>query len=190
MEHETKLRFELASTPALRALYYALRGREYLKHWGVPGMETPDVFDESGEIVVALEGESVVGGGRLNLSPPESAPALPLESGGVRLRASLPEVDWARTVAAEFSRHAVDSTSSNQRAISTGLAEALFGLAAERCVDLGFSMCPAPVVRINRMHARRAGVVFHEYDVRLPSRHGIEMHLCGYTGLAAALKEK
>ncbi|MEZ5353887.1 MAG: hypothetical protein R2762_14715 [Bryobacteraceae bacterium] len=186
MNTSTNLRFEITSDPALLSLYFALREREYLRIWGVPGLGSPDQFDESGEIVVALDAGRVVGGGRLTMSWPGWRLPMPLEGPEFELRTFLPDLD--RHVYAEYSRHVVDAKSENRMAVSHGLALHLFRASAVRGVEIAFSISPKPTMVINRRHARRAGVGFQEFAGAGPLvKDGIEMHLCGYTNLTAAL---
>lgn len=188
MNRETGLRFEIARDPAVRSLYYALRQREYLRIWGVPGFGEQDCFDDQGEIVVAIEGGRVVGGGRLSMSWPRWRHRLPLEGPEFDLLVAMPRLE--SHVYGEFSRHVVDATADNPRAVSHGLALHLFRAAAVRGVEIGLSISPAVTVRINRMHARRARVEFEELESVGPiEKDGFAMHLCVYTKLGRALRQ-
>jgi hypothetical protein len=173
--------------PALLAQYFELRGRVYRRHYHTltEDFGRREEADERSQIVVGFDGR-VVSGGRITISRPGDHQRMPMEEAGFTLGCAFPEFGLDSRPYAEFSRVAVDPAYANGRRCGLGLIEALARRAAHSGVDLVFSICPEPMVRLNAINARKLRVRFRTFS-KVPNPFGIPMTLCAYDGLIQAL---
>jgi hypothetical protein len=185
------IQFFQTKDPALLAQYFELRNQIYLRHY--PHLNEnfghEELADRHSHIVVGHE-ERVVAGGRITVSRPAKPRRMPMEEGGFRLNELLPDFGLARQSYAEFSRVAVDPAFAAGRHCGLGLIFELARTAADLGVDLVFSICPSPMVRLNAWNSRRCGVEFLVFpDIAIPNPFDIHMTLCAYKGLIAAFQQ-
>ena len=131
--------------------------------------------------------ERVVAGGRITVAWPGQSQPLPMEEAGFRVAEAVPELLAPGEPYAEFSRVAVDPAYAAGRQCGLGLIFELARTAAGLGVDLVFSICPQPMVRLNEWNSRRCGVAFRAFpEIHVPTPFRIHMTLCAYSGLIAA----
>jgi hypothetical protein len=184
------IQFFTTQDPTLLAEYFELRALVYRRHY--PHLSEDfgreDPLDRRSHIVVGHQ-ERVVAGGRITVSRPRQPQRMPMEESGFRLADALPRFPLARQAYAEFSRVAVDPAYAGGRQCALGLNFELAHTVADLGVDLVFSICPEPMVRLNAWNSRRCGVEFHVFpEIPIPTPFRIHMTLCAYTGLIAAFQ--
>jgi hypothetical protein len=193
------LQFFLTKNSALLVQYFELRHRVFCAHYPTltEDFGRPEEADRWSHIVVGYDGR-VVAGGRITISWPERPRRMPMEEAGFRLpfalagaalAGSVPRFELDHQPYAEFSRVTVESDPvyTSGRRCGLGLIRALAHATAAFGVDLVFSMCPAPMVRMNAINSRKLGVKFHPFpEISVPNPFGIPMILCAYTGLIEA----
>jgi hypothetical protein len=182
------IQFFLTKDPALLAQYFELRNRVYRRRYPLLAVDfgCEEFTDHRSLIVVGYENR-VVAGGRITISRPGEFQHLPMEGDSFRLAAAVPGFRLDREPYAEFSRVAVDPDYADGRRCSLGLIKELAHTAAQKGVDLVFSICPDPQVRWNAVNSRKVGVRFQTFpEVAVPTPFRIPMTLCAYTGLLAA----
>ncbi|MBV8847110.1 MAG: hypothetical protein JO307_30240 [Bryobacterales bacterium] len=186
------LQFFLTKNPTVLAEYFELRGRVYRRHYPslTEDFGRAEAADDQSLILVGYE-DRVVAGGRITISTPAKPQPMPMEEAGFRLAAALEGVGRSFRLDeqpyAEFSRVAVDPDYAGGRRCGLGLICALAHAAASLGVDLVFSMCPEPMVRLNEINSRKVGVTFHPFpEIAVPNPFGMHMILCAYTGLIGA----
>lgn len=183
-----KTLFSHLPEPTLRDQYIKLRQRTYLVHYpclsSTFGLCEPD--DYLGDIVVAHDGDTVLGGARLNWTAPAAPRALPLESRDFRLAEIAPELCGAPY--GEISRYAVTPEASGDGAVGLEIARAMCSRATARGIATLFSMCPPAVARLNRRNAKLCGVGFVYFaGLTVPNPFGLQMTLCAYTNVGQYL---
>ena len=184
------IQFFLTQDPTLLAQYCELRSLVYHRHYPHLAAEfgREETLDHLSHVVVGHQ-ERVVAGGRITVARPESPQRLPMEDCGFQLADALPEFALAERPYAEFSRVAVDPAFAAGRQCGLGLIFELAHTAADLGVDLVFSICPAPMVRLNEWNSRRCGVKFRTFpEIPVPNPFRIQMTLCAYTGLLGAFR--
>jgi hypothetical protein len=184
------LQFFLTKNSTLLVQYFELRRRVFLAHYPTltEDFGRPEEADRWSHIVVGYDGR-VVAGGRITISWPESPRRMPMEEAGFCLAESVPSFELDHQPYAEFSRVTVESDPvyTSGRRCGLGLIRALAHATAGFGVDLVFSMCPPPMVRMNAINSRKLGVKFHPFpEISVPNPFGIPMILCAYTGLIEA----
>jgi hypothetical protein len=184
------LQFFLTKNSTLLVQYFELRRRVFRAHYPTltEDFGRPEEADRWSHIVVGYDGR-VVAGGRITISWPESPRRMPMEEAGFRLAETVPSFELDHQPYAEFSRVTVESDPvyTSGRRCGLGLIRALAHATAGFGVDLVFSMCPPPMVRMNAINSRKLGVKFHPFpEISVPNPFGIPMILCAYTGLIEA----
>jgi hypothetical protein len=184
------IQFFHTQDPALLAQYFELRSVVYRRHYPhlAEDFGKEEKLDSLSHIVVGYQ-DRVVAGGRITVSRPGRPQRMPMEESGFRLAEALPDFGLGRRPFAEISRMTVDPAFAAGRRCALGLIFELAHTIANLGVDLAFSICPEPMVRLNEWNSRRCGVGFQVFrEIPVPNPFGIDLTLCAYNGLIAAFQ--
>lgn len=187
-----KVVYEVTEDPAYLHQYYILRENMYISVWGLDNFDgSEDEFDARSTIMVARQGNHVIGGCRLIVHAPDDTHRLPMEGDDFLLPESLPGLNLPNKNYAEFSRLAV-LPEFRLAGVTREIFRRYYKICKKMKIDYVFAVSPVSQSRSYRRNCNALGFDFKLVDtIEMPEREdyeGIAMCLMMCDMHAAALK--
>lgn len=172
---EREITYELTRDPGFLHQYYILRESMFINVWGLKSFSgREDTHDRYSNILIARQGNHVVGGIRITTKSQRPLRKLPMEHDDFILEKVVPDLNLKECRYGEKSRFAILSDLRNK-----DTSVQLTGHAVRKCTEMGlkyvFAICPYSLARSYRMLA----IVHHldsyiRDDVVIPDREEFE----------------
>jgi len=152
-----ELTYEFTTDPALLHQYYVLRSLIFDRALQVSLPAEADEIDQQSDILIARQGNQVVGGVRMQIIEPHSDTKTMINQYGGDAKKTLPNLDLDKKRYCELSRMVIPEEFQNSDVVS-GIFSSLLERSLKEHIDYGLLIGMKSALRVHRKIFNRLGV--------------------------------